>query len=665
MSSLLHRHPLSFWGVCALLVAGLLAIYLPGLHNALVFDDARLLDGTVFGQYGRFDVWMQRWLSFGSFVWVEALFPNEIPAQRVVNLALHALVCVALFAFTFRLVSHVRWPEEVALQNQFDSRLRMAVLFGVLVFALNPVAVYAVAYLIQRSIVMATLFTLLMLYSGLRAMETGRALFWVGAVLAYGLAMISKEHALLAPVLLVGLYVFVKRPSWQRLWPFLALASVLVAVATALLFGRYSHVIGQAFDENSQLYLEQLQSLNPAIHEQAWLLSILNQTALFFYYGFLWFVPYVGWLSIDLRPAFPVSLLSFPHVLGALGYLALWGLAVFSLFGPRSWVRFMGFCLLIPLTLFATEFSAVWIQDPFVLYRSYLWAIALPGLITVLLVGMGPRTLFIMALITGLILGAMAFNRVQSFRTDLSVWEDAITKVDVSASPQAVGRWRPFLNRGAILLKGGAAHLAYADFVQAQTLGGRSAEMLFRQGVALKLQKKYPEALEKLDQATAQGFEEAFLPYHRGEVLMQLGRAQEAFADLSLAIARLSDPALVLVARSFRASLAGPLGEYETALVDFGALLEANPRGHAEWVGLGMVHLARQACPEALSAFEKALSLASDPMAYYGQAYCLAQQEAWETARERIHKAARLDPRHPLIQRLLADIERRFSAPPE
>jgi protein O-mannosyl-transferase len=665
MSSLFQRYPLTFWGVGVLLAAGLLAIYLPGLQNGLVFDDARLLDGTVFGQYGRWDVWMQRWLSFGTFVWLDAALPSNLPIQRAFNLLIHALVCASLFIVTLRLAQQVRWPEEVATQPEFTTRLRMAVLFGVLVFALNPVAVYAVAYLIQRSILMATLFTLLMLWAGLRAIQTGRLLFWGLAILAYILAMLSKEHALFAPLLLAGLYIVSTHASFARAWPFLAGATVLVAMAAFGLITVYGDLVGQAFDEDSRRYLMELENLNPSIHGQAWILSIFNQMHLFIHYGFLWFAPYVGWLSIDLRPAFPVSLFSFPHILGALVYLALWVGSGILLFSARSWMRFMGLCFLIPLVLFTTEFATVWIQDPFVLYRSYLWAIALPGLITLLVVGMGPRPLFFMALITGLILGAMAFNRVQSFRTDLAAWEDAIAKIDIAASPQAVGRWRAFMNRGAILLKSGAANLAYGDFVQAEALGGRPAEMAFRQGVALKIQKKYPEALEKLNLAAARGFSEPFLPYHQGEVLMQLGHPKDAFRLLGEAITRLPDPALVLAARSFRASLAGPLGEYETGVADFKALLEANPNAIAEWVGLGMVHLAQQDCPAAIHAFDRALSIDAHPMAYYGRARCLANEGFFEPAREAIHQAARLDSRHPLIRQTLMEIENRFSGTPQ
>ena len=57
----------------ALLIVGLLAIYLPGLQGELIFDDHRLVDGTIFGNYGSLVEIKQRLLSYGSFVWIHEL----------------------------------------------------------------------------------------------------------------------------------------------------------------------------------------------------------------------------------------------------------------------------------------------------------------------------------------------------------------------------------------------------------------------------------------------------------------------------------------------------------------------------------------------------------------------------------------------------------------
>ena len=89
----------------------------------------------------------------------------------------------------------------------------------------------------------------------------------------------------------------------------------------------------------------------------------------------------------------------------------------------------------------------VWVQDPFVLYRSYLWAIGVPGLVFVFLHGTWPRALAVVGTIVGVLFAWQAIERVLSLSTPETAWTDAIVKL--SSDPRAVGRWFPYLNRGS------------------------------------------------------------------------------------------------------------------------------------------------------------------------------------------------------------------------
>ena len=60
------------WLWLAAILAGIAAIYLPGLGNALLFDDAPLADGQVFARFGKL-AFAERRLSYGSFAWLHAL----------------------------------------------------------------------------------------------------------------------------------------------------------------------------------------------------------------------------------------------------------------------------------------------------------------------------------------------------------------------------------------------------------------------------------------------------------------------------------------------------------------------------------------------------------------------------------------------------------------
>ena len=85
-------HPLRFelaW--LPVVLAGILAIYLPGLDNAPVYDDAFLTDGRLFTLYGSWTL-RERWLSYGSFVAVRELLGDGWWKQRLVNVSIHVAV---------------------------------------------------------------------------------------------------------------------------------------------------------------------------------------------------------------------------------------------------------------------------------------------------------------------------------------------------------------------------------------------------------------------------------------------------------------------------------------------------------------------------------------------------------------------------------------------
>lgn len=263
----------------ALLVLGVTAIYLPGLRGELIFDDHRLVDGTIFGRYGSFAEIKQRLLSYGLFVWVNDLLGEGWWKQRLVNLLLHLSVAICLYGLIRFLMDRVQWP---AVKGDPDpSRLARskdaAVAFGVAVFAFNPVSVYAVAYLIERSIVMATLFSVVCLYLTARAATQGGFGFLLGAAIAYAAALFSKEHALMLPLVALAVFLIVRRPSLKGFWFAISVSLSLLVSGVGFLLTRYEAIIGKAFDATSQAYVTQLAALSPGIEDKVFLLSIVNQ----------------------------------------------------------------------------------------------------------------------------------------------------------------------------------------------------------------------------------------------------------------------------------------------------------------------------------------------------------------------------------------------------
>ena len=513
-----------------IVLAALLVVYLPGLGNALVFDDDFLASGELFAEYASLAELRPRLVSYGSFVWVQALFGEGWWKQRLVNLLLHVGVVLALWRLWREILAHIEppVPDDPAVAPQ---PLHRSPALGIAIgfFALNPVAVYGVAYLVQRSILMATLFVVLALWAFMVAIGRRRPGLYALALLFYVLAIASKEHAVLAPLAAVPLYIVAARPSGRQLLRLAGVGIALMGAVAALLYARFGEVIGQPFDEYSAVYLAQLARLDPAAQANAYGLSVLNQAYLFFHYLLRWLLPAGEWLSINLRPPFPVRWMSFPQVLGILGYAALVAGSFVLLLRHRDWRALLAVSLLLPALLFATEFATVWVQDPFVLYRSYLWAIGVPGLVFLVVHGPPPRVLAGIALVLGALLLWQATGRVYSLATPERAWSDAIAKLP--QDPRSVGRWFPYLNRGAEYVQANEFSLALRDFEASAALGDMGMGA-FNKGAVLATRGQHKEALAAFEAAEREGYNLYNLPFQKALALIALGRIREAHFEL-------------------------------------------------------------------------------------------------------------------------------------
>lgn len=636
--------------------AAVLGIYLPGWNNELLFDDQRLLDGSIFGVHGHLGEFRQRMLSYGSFVWVDAVFGPGWGKQRLVNIALHLGTVAALYALLRELLARTRFPEEFEAQPHFGASRSAALRVGVALFAANPVAVYAVAYLMQRSILMATLFAVLACGCFVRALTRGR-LYWYGlALLSYVLAVLSKEHAFLIAGMALPLYVFIRRPHWRQMLVITGVSLALLGVASAVLWSVYGSFFGTAFDLRSQQFIRQLELLSPGITARMYPLSILNEAWLFFAYGVLWFLPNVGWMSIDVRPAFPLSLGAFPQVLGAVGYGALWAASVWFFLRGRGALSFAALCLFFPLLLFFTEFATVWVQDPMVLYRSYLWAIAVPGLIALVLTGFAPRTIYLLGAVLLVLWSALALERTLSLRDGFTAWGDAAEKTDLQAPPNAVGRWQAFLNLGGYHVDQGSLHAGRKALNTAIALGENHGYSLFNLGLAAQKEKKHAEALDWFARAQAQGFDMALLPSHRGASLFALGQWAPAYQSLSQALTLpMSQPDQTQY-RTLRAEAALALQQYDVALQDFEALLQASPADSRLLQGLGLAQVGKGDAATALATFNALIAHSPSAAAYYGRAMAHLKAGDKNASLHDLDQTIALEPGNPRYRDIRAQM---------
>ena len=624
----------------ALVLAAVLIIYAPGLGNPLLFDDALLTEARFAQDYGNPLTAKERMLSYGSFVWLQWLLGDGWWKQRVVNLLIHLAVVGALWGFWREMLRHVE-PAAEAL----DRSPALGPAIGA--FALNPVAVYAVGYLVQRSILMATLFVVLGLWSYARGLSRGALRFHAIAIACYALALASKEHAVLAPLAAIPIYILIKRPEPRQVVRVTVLGVGLVAAAALLLMQRYGEIIARPFDEYSSVYLAQLAALQAGADTNALMLSVINQAYLFFHYGLRWFIPAAEWMSINLRPPFPLTPTTLPHALGIVGYLGALGGGSYLLLRHRDWRAIAGLSILLPALLFATEFITVWVQDPFVLYRSYLWAIGLPGLVFIVLHGAPARALLVVGLVAGSLLAWQSLDRILSMSSAERAWTDAIRKLP--DDPRSVGRWFAYLNRGAARVDNRQYNLAMQDFDVSSRLGDMGAG-LFNRGSLYAANGEHENALLSFEAAERAGYRLYNLHMQRGLSLLALGRPQEAYGHLvrTYLMNPPSPTKEILLINLGRTAL--QLGRHEEAAGQLQQLLDIEPGNPDARFYLAMALLARKDYKGAMDNLDRLPKDKPSGRAHYARALAYFGLQQRDAALAQIDAAIRIGPDTPHLR---------------
>lgn len=645
-------------------VAVVLGIYIPGLHNELLFDDLRLKD-TIFGNYGGLLEFKQRLLSYGSFVWIQQMFGEGWWKQRALNLLLHAGVVGTLYLLTRDLLLRTRFPQPLESSPHFAASREAAMAVGVALFAVNPMAVYAVGYLVQRSIIMATLFAVLACWLFVRGVLSQRTHWYVLAFLSYLCAVLSKEHAVMTAAMAVPLYIYVKRPGWKKTAIVVGISLALLGTIAAVMLSIYGNILGRLFDAQSIQYAQQLEKMSPGITARMYPLSILNEAALFFVYGTLWFFPNVLWMSVDLRPAFPTSLTSMPQLLGAIAYITLLCAAIYFFIKNKSITGFIALCLLFPLILFFTEFFTVWVQDPFVLYRSYFWAITFPSLVAIALIRFKPKIIYTFGIILSLAFGGLALERNLSLQNEFSAWRDAAEKINPDAPANAVGRYRPFLNLGVYHASNSSYHLAYNNFSTAQKLGALGGSALFNMGSILQKQKKPKEALAAFEQAESQGFDAmTSLNFQKAESQFALGQLAQALKSYTAALEQSTDANSTPTEleqfkkhiRAKRAHIALITQKYDIAEKDYLILLQTEPNSIKHQYGLAMAFIGQGKSTESFKIFNNLVAQNPSAAIYHGRAMAYFKDGNKAAGIKDLDQAIALDPKNPNYPRIRSQI---------
>lgn len=498
----------------SILLVGLLAcaIYLPFFSSPPIFDDWGIIAGGNLAYYATTPFNLQpRTFPHFTIGFIQTL-SQSFEVQRAFNTLLHVANSALLFLFLLRFCTRPKNPK-ASPSNSYVASLTIA-----LIFAAHPVATYGVAYLVQRTILFATFFSLIGLTAFYDALENNNRRHIFYAALACSFAILSKEHAITAPLAIAGLAFFSeqRQVALRRAAVFLACCAPVAILALMTRF----QVIGQAYEPLTATYEF---GIDTATKWPLWLTSVLLQSRLFFSYLRLWLLPDTALMSIDLRPDIPDGNLDFL-------YLLAFGLTLLSalfLVVRSDRYRTLGFGVLYSSILFTVEFSTIRFQEPFVLYRSYLWA---PGFLIATLpfferVPVKILILALPAILTALSLQAV--DRLASLSSNRLIWTDAAEKLSSELAP---GAYRILFNRGMGYLASGQIELAQRDMntviAQKPTFDGG------HHGLALIYmhENKAADALLSIDHAIQMAPQRTDLVAYKADVLEALGRTGDATA---------------------------------------------------------------------------------------------------------------------------------------
>lgn len=208
-----------------LLLALTAGAYSSSLNGQFIFDDENLVKHNAYlGKAADLPRLFTENIGAGSGIdnkfyrpaqmlthWADvALWRMDVRGHHLTNILLHALAAFCVFAFARTL-----------LRDPLTAFLAAAL------FAVHPLHTEAVAYISGRADMLVTFFMLLALIFYDRGEPSVKKGFPLAALLCYAGALLSKEYALIFPLLLWWhQWALRKAVDWRRLWPFAAAAAV-------------------------------------------------------------------------------------------------------------------------------------------------------------------------------------------------------------------------------------------------------------------------------------------------------------------------------------------------------------------------------------------------------------------------------------------------------
>ena len=609
---LLRRH----WrGALALgLLVGI--SYFPALDAGFVWDDKIFIDEPVIQQWsGIWNIWLSPheireghyWPVVYSSFWLEhKLWGIEPVGYHAVNLVLHLANCLLVWILMARLNVKGAWAVAA-------------------VFAVHPLHVDSVAWIIERKDLLSALLYLAAVLAWTRYLDAGRPSLYCGALALFGLALLSKSIAVTLPVALLILHAWkgrdaTDRADWLRLVPFFALALLITAADLSFYQSREPLDLGYSLIER----------------------ALIAARALFFYaWKLLWptelAVIYPHWYVDALDPV------SWAYLLGAMAVpAALWALRRRIGAGPLVGAAY--FAITLAPVLGFVDYG--YMQFSFVADRyQYLAGLGLLAVLVAALAqaagrlqGLSGKAVHAGGAVVLALLAAKTWSQAEVYRDGTTFFQHIVSHnpdakdahLNLADALAGAGRFDESLAAARIAIEQQPEHAnthhvlgralaglsrfeeAKGAFSRAQELSPRDASVAYNMGQMFREAGRHEEAVEKFREALEIQPDLAVAHGSMGVSLNALGRYEEALEATTTAMSLWPQlPSLGVFQRS-AGYAAWKLNDRVKAAQYFQIALEANPNDVEIHLNLGKVRLEQRRFEQGREHLRRALDLRPD-----------------------------------------------------
>jgi tetratricopeptide (TPR) repeat protein len=573
-----------------------------------------------------------RKIAYFTFLLNRKIAPVTPASFRLFNIFLHflnALLVYVLALRTFRMIfpkpelqSPNQQPGELPPTGANDRVIYYAALFSGLVFALHPLNINAVSYIVQRMASLAAFFVILSVLCygyAYHASErfTTAALYALSGLFVL-LGIFSKENAVMAiPLVMLYDYVFLSRCQGRIFLRRLLLISAIAvfSIGVASLFTGLPH----SFIEIAEVFGHPGRPLS-AIDRKPWMAvdvywspiqHILTECRVISRYMFLILLPFPRFLVFDWW-GFPVSAGLLKPITTLFSIMWLAALLFFSVRKIRRYPLLCFGILWYLIALSLESFAAVG-ADLYFEHRNYLplvgLVIGVSGQLAVSSQGkIAPKKLVAAAVIFCGALGIMTYSRNFVWHDSVTLWTDTLNKCP--------GNMRAMMSLGNSYLKEmdlGDAQKYYSRVVRDSNLRDRPYfynDAAFSLGMLLLNQGELVKAKGLIDT-----FASSVTSYRpkilRGYYMALEGDTEGALREYDRVLPETQDLDTVIVYTLMGDAYRGQ-GMWDAAIEKYNRAVALDAAFSAAYYGIATAYMAKRNVDLAEQYYDKTLSFDPD-----------------------------------------------------